>query len=382
MAYDPFQFNRAFEGMGQNALSNAMAMAQMRRQQQQDVQAEESNALAKQYQQMKIAELQRQQQESQATQGAMGEVYGNLDYLGTGDFNQRSGELATEAARTRPGTNIASLMEKMQGFKPTGEEYQIIDGQYVPKQPGGQAMPVPGYVKPEKTPLVNVGLTMPKQEEEFQKGMGKFYSEEFSGMQKEGREAHTNTARLGRAKSLVTNIATGKLRPAASAVKSVIKDLGYNLESYGLSDDVGMAEALKAVSIDLTMDTVQRTKGAVSNKEMDLFAQVAPQLSNTPEGNLLIIEMAEKLNQNKVQVAQLAREYLRKNSRYDEGFYDELDKFYDKNPLFTEEIYSKVNKLTGAAKEAQGRGIVGPVPAGSFTDTSDDDLRRILGIGK
>jgi hypothetical protein len=51
---------------------------------------------------------------------------------------------------------------------------------------------------------------------------------------------------------------------------------------------------------------------------------VAPQLSNTPEGNLLIIEMAEKLNQNKVQVAQLAREYLRKNSRYDEGFYDEV----------------------------------------------------------
>lgn len=112
--------------------------------------SERRNALAEQYQRMQMDEMQRQQQQQQATQGAMGEVYGNLDYLGTGDFNQRSGELVTEAARTRPGANLAGMMQAIQGFQLAQPEFQIVDGQYVPKQPGGQAVPIPGFKPTEK----------------------------------------------------------------------------------------------------------------------------------------------------------------------------------------------------------------------------------------
>lgn len=228
---------------------------------------------------------------------------------------------------------------------------------------------------------VNVGVNMPAQEEKFREKLGEFYAEEFSGMQKESREAQVNMNRLERADGLVKQLNTGKLKPTTSAIKAVVKDLGMDVEKYGLSDDVGLAQALNAVSIDLTMDTVARTKGAVSDKEMALFAQVAPQLSNTVEGNILIIEMAKKLNENKVKVANLARRYLTKNKRFDEGFYDELEKFHAENPLFTNEVFSEINKLTGATKEAQSRGITNPAQP-AFQEMSDEELKKQLGITK
>jgi hypothetical protein len=107
---------------------------------------------------------------------------------------------------------------------------------------------------------------------------------------------------------------------------------------------------------------------------MELFAQVAPQLSTSPEGNLLIIEMATKLHQNSQKVAQLARDYYRRTGRYDEGFYDELDEFYKKNPLFTTSLMDKVTELSG-------RGLLNKGDSKNpYSGVSDDDLLRSLGM--
>lgn len=222
-------------------------------------------------------------------------------------------------------------------------------------------------------------IELPEEEKSYDKEMGKRYAEDYSEILRASNQAQDNKIRLNRAKGLVTRIETGALKPTTTAIKRVIADLGYDVSKLGLKDDVGLAQALNAVSIDLTMDTVSRTKGAVSNKEMELFAQVAPQLSNTVEGNLLIIEMAQRLNENKIKVAQLARTYTQRNKRFDDGFYAELDKFHTENPLFTDDIYKRVQELAGAAKEAQGRGIVNP-PTPNLSDVPDDELLKQLGM--
>jgi hypothetical protein len=251
-----------------------------------------------------------------------------------------------------------SLMQNAEaaGFQPGTPEYQSFLRDAVNK------------------PATQINLPGEKRETKFQEKMGTVMAEEYSGIQTAGRESHTNIARLQRAKALVQRVNTGAMKPTGVAIKRVIKDLGYDLESLGFKDDVGLAEALKAVSVDLTMDTVQRTKGAVSNKEMELFAQVAPQLSTSPEGNLLIIEMATKLHQNSQKVAQLARDYYRRKGRYDEGFYDELDEFYKKNPLFTTSLMDKVTELSG-------RGLLNKGDSKNpYSGVSDEDLLRSLGM--
>lgn len=223
-------------------------------------------------------------------------------------------------------------------------------------------------------------VNLPTQEKEYDKNIGKLYAEEYKGILDEGKDAWNNNARLSKAEYLVKRINTGALKPSTTAVKRVMSSLGFDLANLGLKDDVGLAQALNAVSIDLTMDVVQRTKGAVSNKEMDLFAQVAPRLSNTVEGNLLIIRMAKKLNDNKIAVSNLARKYAKnKGGRFDDGFYDELNKFHESNPLFTEDVWNEVNLLAGAAKEAQDRDLTTPEPV-DLSNVPDDELKTQLGI--
>lgn len=254
-------------------------------------------------------------------------------------------------------TGTAKNLEVILGRKPTIQELQDFARE----------------TKPETK------IEMPEEEKAYDKEMGKRYAEDYSEILRASNQAQDNKIRLNRAKGLVTRIETGALKPTTTAIKRVIADLGYDVSKLGLKDDVGLAQALNAVSIDLTMDTVSRTKGAVSNKEMELFAQVAPQLSNTVEGNLLIIEMAQRLNENKIKVAQLARTYTQRNKRFDDRFYSELDKFHTENPLFTDDIYKRVQELAGAAKEAQGRGIVNP-PTPNLSDVPDDELLKQLGM--
>jgi hypothetical protein len=156
--------------------------------------------------------------------------------------------------------------------------------------------------------------------------------------------------------------------------------LGIDISKYGLKDDVPLAEAFKASAVDMTLDAVSRTKGAVSEKEMDLFSQTAPQLSSTPKGNQLIIELADKLAERKVKVAKMARDYVKRTGGFDEGFYDELDRYHEQNPLFDYKMMKRITSAIGI----QGAPQSGPAPASSappespYQQMSNRDLMQAL----
>ena len=46
---------------------------------------------------------------------------------------------------------------------------------------------------------------------------------------------------------------------------------------------------MKTGGLDVALAQVQKTKGAISNAEMDLFMAAAPGLQNTPEGNAALL---------------------------------------------------------------------------------------------
>jgi len=53
------------------------------------------------------------------------------------------------------------MFEQAKGLTPEQPEFQIIDGQYVPKRPGGQAMPIPGFVPKPDRPRSGMSVTLP-----------------------------------------------------------------------------------------------------------------------------------------------------------------------------------------------------------------------------
>ena len=59
--------------------------------------------------------------------------------------------------------------------------------------------------------------------------------------------------------------------------------------------DLGMKTALNQLSMNFTMGIVSQTKGAISNKEMELFIQAAPTLGSTYEGFKEQLRLLDKL---------------------------------------------------------------------------------------
>jgi len=74
--------------------------------------------------------------------------------------------------------------------------------------------------------------------------------------------------------------------------------------------------------------------GAMSDADRNYLQGLIANLDKTPGANKLLIEGMQKMAERERDVARLAREYKKKNGSFDDGFYDELDKFSKQNPLF------------------------------------------------
>jgi len=74
--------------------------------------------------------------------------------------------------------------------------------------------------------------------------------------------------------------------------------------------------------------------GALSDKDREFLVSMTPGIAKTPGGNKLIIDTARKLAKRDQDVARLAREYRQRNGSMNEGFYAELQKYSDANPIF------------------------------------------------
>jgi hypothetical protein len=64
---------------------------------------------------------------------------------------------------------------------------------------------------------------------------------------------------------------------------------------------------------------IQLTKGNVTEREMLMFLRIAPELSKTPEGNLILLKILRNMNQKIVEYQQAARRYMAENGFPSDG---------------------------------------------------------------
>ena len=86
--------------------------------------------------------------------------------------------------------------------------------------------------------------------------------------------------------------------------------------------DLGRKTALNQLSMNFTMGIVSQTKGAISNKEMELFIQAAPTLGSTYEGFIEQLRLLDKL--------------ARRDSQYNTEYLKELNKLNEEGKNATE----------------------------------------------
>jgi len=153
----------------------------------------------------------------------------------------------------------------------------------------------------EKGPLVvmQAGLNESAYGSDLATQLAKIVSDE-SG---EAFSARDSTRKIDQMIAAVQTgkVATGQLAPLAQSIGRFFDSSGIGAAAFQkfwgpTAENLGTSECFQSVSNELGAKKLQMTKGNVTEKEMDLFLGMGPQLSKTREGNLLLLQMMQAMN--------------------------------------------------------------------------------------
>lgn len=177
--------------------------------------------------------------------------------------------------------------------------------------------------------------------------IGKSFGEESVALEQAANNAHAQRNKFVTLQTLLSdpNLYTGT---ASETVVQPLKKAAKTL--FGLDlQGVGTAEAVNSVSGELAGEIAKNFK-PVTNFELSFAKELLPGLSNSAEGNALLVEIGLRNAERAPQLAALKRQYEMENDGLNYGWWKVRDEFERNNPLVTEEI---VQKFMGNAAAAQ-----------------------------
>ena len=138
-------------------------------------------------------------------------------------------------------------------------------------------------------------------------------------------------------------------------------------------EDAGMAETFFGLSTELQLGLTQRTKGAISDREMEAFSRSVPNWTQTPEGALIMIDTLEAMDQRTLEFQEAANQWTQfyggtsMPNEYGETFDEMWKKYSEANPI----MRSSSNSMTDVIRAGQ-RAIESSEQSG----LSDDEEAR------
>lgn len=172
--------------------------------------------------------------------------------------------------------------------------------------------------------------------------------------------------------AILPNIRTGTLGESALEVQKAAERMGIKLD---ISGDTSAAELFGALSNQLTLLQRPPGSGEMSNADRDFFQAATANLSKTPEGNALLIDLAMRRARRTMELEGVYQDYIdRKQSGDDVGTWAEIRKDYlDSNPLFTAEDRARVR---AASEKARSPDRADASPS-RFDSMSREELRQV-----
>jgi len=197
---------------------------------------------------------------------------------------------------------------------------------------------------------VNIDQSTDKGTESWFEGRGESFSAEVDTIGAASKAADDNNQSLNRFAQLSQLATTGTLLDFQTELYNWASSLGLQLDENKINS-MGAAQALNSVAGSFVMAQVQKTKGAVSDREMAYFMKISANIGNSPLGNQLIINMARSINDRIIQEDILLQKYLAKQRKdnpkiaaYDLelGWKKEQAKFRQENQLFEGDIKDEI----------------------------------------
>lgn len=174
-------------------------------------------------------------------------------------------------------------------------------------------------------------------EQEYQKKNAENYATTFADLQKQGRNAQGEMNTLAFMGKLVESpqFYSGTGGEYMTKFRRALVSVGV---PWADVKDAQPNELFTKLSNKLVLDGLGGSLGTgISNADRDYIQGSTANISNTPEGNKAIIQLATKVAQRKQEIAKLARDYAKgNNGRVDAGFDDKLAEYANSHPLFPE----------------------------------------------
>ena len=181
---------------------------------------------------------------------------------------------------------------------------------YLNKQTGQAELVTPE--KYSQNPELYAPLPPTKMfETEEEKEIGKAFGKEFSQLNQSSSQAFQNNANLDLMEQIVSlpNIQTGFAGQLRTDVASLAREFGIDTDI----QDLTAAEALKGVSGKVVLDGLSNFKGAISDGERAFLVSITPGLTNSIEGNKLLINIGKRQNQLAIGLAEEANNWQKEN---------------------------------------------------------------------
>jgi hypothetical protein len=104
-------------------------------------------------------------------------------------------------------------------------------------------------------------------------------------------EADTVLADVQSMLDLVEKVDSGSFAETKLAMRKVSLAFGLDVDVESIAD----AEAMRSKGMDFVLQRIAKTKGAISEKEMEAFKKASAGIENTPAGNRMILALAQKV---------------------------------------------------------------------------------------
>lgn len=192
-----------------------------------------------------------------------------------------------------------------------------------------------------------------KGSESFFEGRGQNFDKYVTTTENNALAADIDNQSLNRFEQLASMVETGNLANFQKELLNWANSLGLDLSGVNL-EKLGGLDALNSVAGRFVMQQVAKTKGAVSDREMAYFMKISSNISNSPLGNQLIINMARQMNDRAIAENDLLTTFL------DEQYVEDPTQtayalqlkwkkiqrdFREKNQLFTGDIAEEIEQF-------------------------------------
>ena len=375
-----------------NSIGRGLTTGLLGYQQAQDaIKQEQDNALAKQYKQLQMDEMQRKMEQAKAQQtwkaglpqmmdkaqtkvtpftpddpfnqgpAAFGEMYGGNQHGQQTDAlmaNVQQGDpQALQQYLMQPDSPYADKLMEKQLF-PSAADYKVVDGTLV--QIGSEGVK-PVYSAPVKEdwnkPFLSDGKPNPAyqeystnkaragatnvsvgptrvenittQESEGSKVYGKGLGEMQVGIQKQGFTAPARIANLDRMSQLLEGVDSGRFSGAGLEAARFAKSFGFNVDP-----KLGNKQAAEALAIEMALAMREPGSGPMTDKDFNNYLNTVPSLAKTAEGRKQITATLKAKAKRDIEISKMARAYAKSNRGViDDNFLDQVADYMAQNPV-------------------------------------------------